>query len=59
MEDERVVIDGDLLSQYLHLPQDIQEEMARDLERLSGRVLKQAAVLALLRDGSVPLLQIA
>lgn len=55
MDEERVIIDGDLLSQFLHLPQDVQEEITQDLERQAGRTLKKAAIFALLRDGSVPL----
>lgn len=49
-------MDGDLLSQYVHLPHDVQAEIAEGLGRLSGRVLKRAAIVALVRDGSVPFL---
>jgi len=50
VEDERLVIDGDLLGEFQNLPSEAQNSIATRLAVILGRTFQPAAVVALLRD---------
>jgi hypothetical protein len=50
VEDERLVIDGDLLGEFQNLPLDAQNSIATRLAGNLGRAFQPAAIIALLRN---------
>ena len=49
---ERLIIDGDLLKEFQHLPGDIQKAIAVLLSAALGRAYQPAALIALLQHGA-------
>ena len=49
---ERLIIDGELLDEYQHLPGDIQQAIAALLSAALGRAFQPAALVALPQHGA-------
>jgi len=50
VKEERLIIDGDLLGEFQHLPPGVQNDVASRLTAILGRPFQPAAVVALLRN---------
>ena len=49
---ERLIIDGDLLAEFQHLPEDVQKAIAVLLSAALGQAFQPAALVALLQHGA-------